>query len=209
MKRFGWVLIYFLIIYSYTVPQQSNWIYLGRPPDAITIRDIFEIPYENVILACGSTSLGSAVWQSNDSGNSWIKIASGYSEFIHFKWDSLHRRIWVLSDDPYYSLLYIDSSGINLVPNPPSPYLICGKAIEIIDNYLYWGGSIYKGNLPFSILLYRLNLTSFEWELFTQYIQCRSIAFLKSYYDRLLVFAVDKDNNSIRVFHHQESELKK
>jgi hypothetical protein len=188
--------------------EPPSWVNLGDLSGATQVRDLIEVPAYGVALACGAYGGNSAVWKTTDGGQSWTREHLAYGSFLQFDRDTLSGRIWVVSnyESSSYALYYSDDIGSTWtqVTAPPSNPNIAGQTIELVGNYLYFGGTISS---PYSISLYRLNTASLEWELVTQYPQCSGITRLKSSNGKLLVFAKDKASNTIRVFSYAPSEL--
>lgn len=209
MKRLITILI-ILLLGSIIVEAQEppTWLNLGNLSEAKEIRDILEIQKAdtNILLACGiyhsSGHNRCGIWKSINGGQSWSRTTSTYelAAFLQLKYDSISQMIWSVRNNPLASLVYSNDYGetwIN-VDGPPNNPLIIGRTIEIVGNYLYFGGNTQLD--PYSISLYRLNLSTMEWEFVMHYPECNAITRLKYYNDKLYIFARDKSNTAIQVF---------
>jgi len=191
--------------------EPPGWVNLGDLPEAWQIRDILEIPGINVLIACGYGSYhDSQIWRSTNGGQSWTKAVDTDSyTFRQLKRDSMSGNLWAVRDMSGSNTLYYSTDNGEIWTGVSSPFSnpqVSGNTIEIIDNFVYYGGTIAD---PYNIALYRLNQSSLEWELVRAYPECNAITQLKLHDGNLIVFARDKDESLIRVFSHTPAELGK
>jgi hypothetical protein len=188
--------------------EPPSWVNLGNLASATKVRDLLEIPTYNVVVACGMTSSGNFIWRTTDGGTTWttLYLGTGDSGLVQLLRDPANGRLWVVGMGASNPLYFSDDVGTTwtLESPPQSNPLISGRSIELVGNYLYFGGTVSS---PYSIALYRLDLTNQQWELVTQYPQCSGITRLKYNNGKLLVFAKDKTSNMIRVFNYTPSDL--
>jgi len=211
-KFFASIIISLLLVTSVWAQQPPSWINLGDLPGAYQIRDVLEVPGQNVIFACGyKDNYWSAIWKTTNGGQNWTNILQGaHVAFVQLKRDSVSGRIWAVQTTGATSapIYYTDDLGTYWTPvaGPSSSPITTAYAIELVGNYLYYGGDISN---PYYICLYRMHKTTLQWEMVTQYTGCNCIAKLKYSNGKLLVFARDSGGSKMRVFSHTLSELDK
>ena len=215
-------LLAILLITSLTAQEPPAWVNLGELPYAAAVRDMLEIPGTNTLLACGVTTVipelflipyEARIWKSTNGDQSWSTVlnlrqyGSAPPLWVQLKYDFVSGRIWARrATSGANTLHYSTDNGDNWtgvstpVSNPP----ISANAIEIVGDYVYFGGTISN---PYSIGLYRLHQTSLEWEMVKLYPECNTICNLKYHNGKLIVFARDKNGTLIRVFSHSPDEL--
>jgi len=201
-----------LLIAAAIAYEPPSWVNLGNLDWGKLVYDIVEIPSNGWLLACGQRDYGNqhqCIWRSTDRGVSWSHVLTSThdnTQFMQMQFDGFSR-VWAVG---WYggaeALAYsADNGGTwTFVTGPPSSPTYNGCALQVVGNYLYFGGVVAS---PYSIALYRLNVVNMQWEMVVQYPQCNAIARLKYYNGRLLVFCRDMTTSAIRVFSYTPSDL--
>jgi len=190
--------------------EPPSWEPLGNLPSCWRVRDIAEIPGSGILIACGYAGGGwYYVWRSTDGGRSWTRttLPGTYpDEGMRLARDSASGCLWILQSTPSPSSLYrsTDDGQSWSAVSGPAGNLTQNNTMEVVDNYVYLGGTF---STPYSALLYRLNQTSLQWEMVTDYIECNAITRLKYNNGKLLVFAKDMTLPQTRIFSHTPSDL--
>ena len=207
-KIFASIIISFLLMTSIWAQEPPSWIPLGDIPWGYGIYDILEIPGSNIILVCGTGFANRGIWKTTNGGQSWSEVLNVGSAVSRFERDSVSGRIWTYPGgrSGANTLYFTTDNGQTWtgVSSPPSNFAVSVNWIEVVGNYLYYGGSITN---PYSICLYRLHQDSLVWEMVTQYPQCNSITTLKFHNNKLVVFAKDKVQNFLRIFSYTPAQL--
>jgi hypothetical protein len=211
-KIFASIIISLVLMTSVWAIEPPGWVNLGELAET-QVRDILEIPATNILVACGfcdwSFHHDGHICRSTDGGQNWTTVLEAGNYFAQLDRDSVSGRIWAVRASSGANTLYYSADTGRTwtgVTGPSSNPAVTGNTIEIVGNFVYFGGII---GAPYDIALYRLNQTTLQWEAVAAYYQCDAITRLKYHNNKLIVFARDRTQNRVRVFAHDPSELDK
>ena len=208
MKKSSTVVAIAILAMGLVVAQEPpGWVPLGDISSATRILDMLEIPGTSILLASGqggSFNWYRYVWRSTDGGATWATVIAPLEyqgpDFVQLDRDSASGRLWALKQTSGANTLYYSTdNGANWTgaSGPSASPAVVGNTMQVVDDYVYFGGTIGS---PYSISLYRLHQTDLTWEELVVYPECDAITQLKWQDDRLFVFCRDRDEAKVRVF---------
>jgi hypothetical protein len=213
MKTLTVVTIAVAVLSAVALAQEPpGWVPLGNIPDATKVLDVLEIPGSNTLVACGWGNFPSQpmISRSTNAGQNWSVVLNEWpygTPVLQLGRDAVSGRIWAVTGRSAENTLYYstnDGQNWDSLSGPSQDPAVTGNCIEVVGDYLYFGGTI---NSPYSISLYRLHQTNLTWDLVSTYPECDAVTQLKFHDGKLFVFCRDKDEAKVRVFTYTPSEL--
>ena len=214
MKRVSFLILW--IVFSLQAQSPPDWKPISQIPEAYTIYDIYQLPWDtNIIFTLGHDrywAWHAALWKSIDGGATWqykFYQGSDWDKFLEMEVDKATYTIWIMGDlsdrteesNVYYSL--DNGESWEAIPNPASKDSIgVPRAIEMVNSKLYYG-TIHAGSSKIPLLRYNAQNSDpaqWKWETVTTFQNANGVTEFLTVNSNLYIFVRNSSSTATLVY---------